>query len=275
MLAYINEVTTGQISESASLLAIARINKWWGDKFIADITPANCRAYTADRKGVAIARTELSYLRAALRHWHKNHAPILIPAITMPDRPPARERWLTRSEAAAFLWAARRTPHIARFFIIGWYTGSRKTVILNLKWSMIDLNSRIARRKPAGAVQTKKRAPPFRVGGRLLSHLRRWKRMDGKQQLLIRFAGTNQGNALKQIDTGWNKARDAAKLPDGTKLSDDVTPHTLRHSRATHMMQQKVDVWEAAQFLGMSVHLLETTYGHHRPDWQTGAADAE
>jgi hypothetical protein len=41
------------------------------------------------------------------------------------------------------------------------------------------------------------------------------------------------------------------------------------------MMQQKVDVWEAAQFLGMSVHLLETTYGHHRPDWQTGASDAD
>jgi integrase len=78
----------------------------------------------------------------------------------MPARPASRIRWLTRSEAAAFLWAARRTPHVARFFLIGWYTGSRKDVILNTKWSLIDTKGRILHRKPPGAVQRKKRAPP-------------------------------------------------------------------------------------------------------------------
>ena len=149
-MAYIDEVITGKISEKAVLWSLKPLNKWWGDKFVSDITAANCKDYAKSRgPAQPSARTELSYLRAALKHWHKAHAPILIPSLTMPPRPPARERWLTRSEAAQFLWAARRMPHIARFFIIGWYTGSRKTVILNLKWSMIDLNSRIARRKPA------------------------------------------------------------------------------------------------------------------------------
>lgn len=269
LMAYIDEVITGKVSEPDSLMMIRRLNAWWGDKFIADITPAKCKAYIAHRGGKMIARSELGYLRAALKHWHKNHNPILIPTITMPDRPPARERWLTRSEAARFLWAARRTPHLARFFIIGWYTGSRRTVILNMKWSLIKLEDRIMFRKPPGTVQTKKRAPPLRIGDRLLSHLKRWKRLDGDKELLIRFAGANRGGPIKQIDRAWKQTRIKAKL--GT----DVTPHVLRHSRATHMMRQGIDPWSAAQFLGMSIKLLETTYGHHRPDWQTDAADAE
>jgi len=269
LMAYIDEVITGKISEKAVLWSLKPLNKWWGDKFVSDITAANCRDYAKSRGSAQpSARTELSYLRAALKHWHKAHAPILIPALTMPPRPPARERWLTRSEAARFLWAARKVPHIARFFIIGWYTGSRKTVILNLKWSMIDFNKRILQRKPPGAIQTKKRAPPVRIGGRLLAHLRRWKRIDGKREYIIRFPGRSQGGAIKQNDRGWKKVRELAGL------SADVTPHVLRHSRATHMMEQGIDIWSAAQALGMSVKLLETTYGHHRPDWQTEAAEA-
>jgi site-specific recombinase XerD len=43
-----------------------------------------------------------------------------------------------------------------------------------------------------------------------------------------------------------------AQRADQGRLSDDVTPHVLRHSRATHLMRQGIDPWEAAQFLGMS-----------------------
>lgn len=39
------------------------------------------------------------------------------------------------------------------------------------------------------------------------------------------------------------------------------------------MMQQGVDLWEAAGALGMSVKILEDTYGHHHPDFQKRAAE--
>jgi hypothetical protein len=38
-------------------------------------------------------------------------------------------------------------------------------------------------------------------------------------------------------------------------------------------MQRGVDLWEAAGFLGMTVQILESTYGHHHPNFQKGAAD--
>jgi hypothetical protein len=40
------------------------------------------------------------------------------------------------------------------------------------------------------------------------------------------------------------------------------------------MMQKGVPIWQAAGALGMTVQMLERTYGHHHPDWQREAANA-
>ena len=39
-------------------------------------------------------------------------------------------------------------------------------------------------------------------------------------------------------------------------------------------MQNGADLWETAGFLGMTVEMLESRYGHHHPDFQRQAADA-
>jgi integrase len=130
---------------------------------------------------------------------------------------------------------------------------------------MIDLDSGLIRRRPAGVVETKKRTPPVRAGRKLLAHLRRWRRLDGPG---AEYVVTFRGKPVNDVRDVWNRARAAAGL-DG-----DVTVHTLRHSRATHMMRQRVPVWDAAQALGMSVEMLQRTYGHHNPDWGAGPADA-
>jgi integrase len=51
-----------------------------------------------------------------------------------------------------------------------------------------------------------------------------------------------------------------------------VTPHTLRHTAATWLMQNGVPIWEAAGFLGMSAEMLARVYGHHHPDHLRNAA---
>ena len=57
-------------------------------------------------------------------------------------------------------------------------------------------------------------------------------------------------------------------------LGGRVTPHTLRHTAATWLMQAGVDKWEAAGFLGMSVEMLDRVYGHHHPNHLRNAARA-
>jgi integrase len=187
------------------------------------------------------------------------------PKIKLPQKPEPRQDFMTRSEAARFLWKARGTPHLARFFLIGWYTGSRRSVITGLKWSMIDLKSGVMKRKERNAVKTKKRAPPVKLGNRILAHLSRWHRLDnGKTEYVVHF----RGNKIDRPVSSWERVREAARLPVY------VVPHILRHSRATHMMKAGISPWEAAKALGMSVPVLLEVYGHHHPDWQKDAANA-
>ena len=55
---------------------------------------------------------------------------------------------------------------------------------------------------------------------------------------------------------------------------DGVTPHTLRHTAATWIMQRGVPAWQAAAFLSMSEATLTRVYGHHHPDYMREAAEA-
>lgn len=57
-------------------------------------------------------------------------------------------------------------------------------------------------------------------------------------------------------------------------LTGRVPPHMLRYTCATWLMQAGVDKWEAADFLGMSVEMLDRVYGHHHPDHMKAAARA-
>jgi integrase len=264
LAAYAEEHIAHVVSGKHILYDIGHLNKWWGTKKVTDISAASCRQYIAHRDAGASARRELAFLNAAIQHWKANHAPMMpTPKIKLPAKPQPRQDFMTRSEAAKFLWHARKTPHLARFFLIGWYTGSRRSVITGLKWTMVNLETGIMQRKERGATQTKKRAPPVKIGGRLLAHLRRWRRMDGQATHIVR----HRGKAIHRPVSSWERVRIAAGLPEY------VVPHILRHSRATHSLKQGVSPWEVANALGMSVTVLMSTYGHHAPDWQKDAAN--
>jgi integrase len=97
-----------------------------------------------------------------------------------------------------------------------------------------------------------------------LHFLRRWKAADkGISPYVVNYMGKP---ILREPHTAWQAAIKRAKLKG-------VMPHTLRHTRATWMVQRGVDPWQAAGFLGMTVRVLEQTYGHHSPEWQKNAAD--
>ena len=72
---------------------------------------------------------------------------------------------------------------------------------------------------------------------------------------------------IGDINNGFTSLVKAAGLPP------DVTPHTLRHTAATWLMQSGADLWDSAGFLGMSVATLEHVYGHHHPDHQRTAVE--
>jgi integrase len=76
------------------------------------------------------------------------------------------------------------------------------------------------------------------------------------------------GAPIASVKTALRTAVRLAKLPG------KITPHTLRHTAETWLMQNGVSMWRAAGFLGMSVETLDRVYGHHHPDYFSDAAEA-
>ena len=204
-----------------------------------------------------------------------------------------RERWLTRSETASLIWTcwrARETQtihrgvrkgellktdkrplqHLARFILVALYTGTRAAAVASASIergegrSFVDLDNGIFYRLAEGSRETKKRQPPVPIPPRLLAHLRRWQ----AKGVVRRFVVEWQGEPVKSVKTAFKSAVRLAGL-DG-----QVTPHTLRHTAATWLMQAGVDKWEAAGFLGMSVEMLDRVYGHHHPQHLRQAAQS-
>ena len=69
---------------------------------------------------------------------------------------------------------------MARFILIGLYTGTRHTAILRLKWmaslsgGCVDLTRGVLYRRGDNERETAKRRPPVRLSARLQGHLLRW-----------------------------------------------------------------------------------------------------
>lgn len=252
-----------------------------GDRPVSAVNGALCRAYAEARGSQSAARRELEDLRAAIGHANKEGLCPVRPAIWLPDRQSGRERWLTRAEAAALIWAAwrfresqhgRKTDrasrqHIARFILIALYTGTRAGAICGATFhpsptrGWIDTSRGVFYRRPQACAETNKRQPPVPLPTRLLAHLRRWERRGDIAPV------TWHGRPVLRIIKAFRRLADGAGF-------FDVTPHTLRHTAATWLMQHGVQPWQAAGYLGMSVITLSRVYGHHHPDYLREARDA-
>lgn len=247
------------------------------------LNKTTCGDYVKWRGHQAAARRELEDLRAAIRHhWQSGFCSALTPVV-LPDKGEARERWLTRKEAALLLWTAWRlrktqngketkairTRHVARFILAGLYTGTRSGAICSAALEpvegrgFIDTENGVFYRRRAGAKKTNKRQPPIRMPPRFLAHVRRWKRLGICRHSLIEWHGDEVARVSKAF----------AGLADLCGFTD-VMPHTLRHTAITWQAQLGVPPHEICGFFGITMRMFEEVYAHHHPDYQSNAVNA-
>lgn len=255
--------------------------KWWGDKKLSDVTGRTCRAY-ATYRAKPVARRELEDLRAAIIHHRREGLCREVIEVVLPDPGAARDRWLTRGEAARLIWAAYRYKetggprkgqhtrrHVARFILVALYTGTRAGAVCGAALGpvasgtgWVDLDRGLFYRRGSAQRETKKRQPPAELPLRLLAHLRRWH---------VRGAGHVVEWNGKPIGTGIEKAFKRAAESAGLT---GVTPHTLRHTAATWLVTNGATMEQAADYLGMTIETLHRTYRHHAEGFQRAAAEA-
>jgi integrase len=299
---YLADVAKNHERPEETKQRILTLANFWEPFTLADVNGMRCREYVKWRVGQpwksskpertgrparlvteAAARRELEDLRSAINYHRKEGFCSEIVSVVLPEKSPPKENWLTRSEAARLLWAAYRAKqvmhgkgtkrnvgeHIARFILVGLYTGTRHAAICGAAFQPaigrghVDLDHGVFYRRAQGARETKKRQTPVRLPDRLLAHLRRWHRLGIAKHAVVEW----NGKPVRSVRNGFKAAVKAAGI------EKHVTPHTLRHTSATWMMQNDVNLWDAAAFLGMTVEMLERVYGHHHPEFQKDAAN--
>jgi integrase len=264
---------------------IKRLNDWWGAKKLSEVSGETCRAYQRHRGNAGGARRDLEDLRAAINYHAGEGLHRGVVKVVLPPKGRPRDRWLTRDEAARLLWTCwrhrevqhrgrrgkqgpslptdkRPLRHLARFVLVGLYTGTRAAAIASASptpavgRSYVDLNAGLYYRRAMGAAESNKRQPTVPIPPRLLAHMRRWHSRGLIKTHFVEF----YGRPVKSVKTAFKRAVALAGL------DAPASPHTLRHTAATWLMQNGVDLWTAAGFLGMSVEMLQRVYGHHHPD---------
>jgi integrase len=233
---------------------------------LADVTPQTCARYAEKRgRSAGTVRRELGVLRAAINYAHRNGRITRAVAVDLPERPEPKDRWFTRKEAAAVLRAAR-TPrarlYLPQFILIGLYTGRRKEAILSLRWPQVNLEARTINFDIAGRKRTNKKRGIIPIPPRLLPHLQRLRKRGTDLGYVLHI----NGERIRDVKKGFASACGRAGI-------EGVSPHTLKHTAATWLMQSGTDPWQAAGFLSTSVETLLRVYGHHHPDYQRQAAE--
>ena len=299
---YLSDVAAKKARPKEITQRVLKLAEFFNADTLAKVNGKRCREYVTWRAGQAwksskpaqtgrpprrvtesTARRELEDLRAAINHHRREGYCSEFIGVALPEKGAPREDWLTRSEAARLIRAARNArqvmrgqttvrrvgDHIARFILVGLYTGTRHAAICGaalqpaIGRGYVDLGRGVFHRRANGVRETKKRQPPVRLSRRLLAHLRRWHRLGISTHAVVEW----NGKPVESVRKGF----DAAVRASG--IGRHVTPHVLRHTAATWAMQAGADPWKVAGMLGMTVEMLERVYGHHHPDFQQDAVE--
>ena len=288
---YLTDVVPRQACPDKAAERCGRLLDFFGERMLDSVTGSTCREYAAWREGKGQsnkgtgggARRDLQDLAAAIGHHSKEGLHRGLVRVALPPKGKARQRWLTRDEAARLIrscWRAREIQdgrptgkrplrHLARFLLLGIYTGSRPGAILNAAWrqapgrSWIDTANGVFHRHADGEAESNKRQPSVRLAPRLLAHLRRWERLDaGKQTFLVE----HRGAPVASIKTAMASACRAAGI------EGDVSGYTLRHTAASWLVARGLPTRLVADFLGTGEQMILSHYGHLAPDYQLAAA---
>lgn len=273
---YLTEVVPGQVNKVGAAGRAERLLEFFGNYSLADISGSLCREYVQHRGNEGGARRDLQDLSAAIGHHRKEGFHRELVTVVLPSPGKSRLRWLSRSEVARLVWvclttresqngiATKRRPlkHIARFVMIGVYTGSRPSAILGLSWDnaegrgYVDLDHGLIYRHASGEAETTKRQTPVPISPKLHRLLRLWARADNRHGPVIRF----DGEPIKSVKTALGRA---VKLAG---LDTSVTSYTLRHTTGSWLIQKGVSTRKTAEILGTSEAMIERHYGHLAPN---------
>jgi integrase len=218
-------------------------------------------AISTIRRELGELTTTLKALVDARRISHDD-----LPKLTLPTAENARPHFLTYKQKSDLLAMAMtrnlqqdRLSRIELFVHIGLETGQRRRAIERLEWDQVDFDARMIHFRKRGEPVTKKRKPSVPMSQTLELILR-----DEYEHHKTRWVQRHDGS----IRTSFESLVRACHL-------ENITPHSLRHTFVSHLLMRGVSIYDVAQLAGMTVKMVELTYGHLTPEYLRSVLDGK
>ncbi len=181
--------------------------------------------------------------------WINENPVSKISGISALTKNSARDRWLTLEEEQKLLSVASPL-WFKRLLIFALDTGMRRSEILNLKWKDIDLKKGFIRVEKSK--NGEKRAIPCTK--RVISIL-----TEIKKEKIVNISGKVFPHSIDAIRSALQRALEKAQI-------EDFHFHDLRHTFATRLVQNGVDLYVVKELLGHKTIAMTMRYAHHCSD---------
>lgn len=254
----------GSASAERLSYSMEHILEFWQDQTLDFVNIETVERYRKrglnNKRAQSTIRRELIDLRSAINHAINMNRVMAMKFPKLPKDSKPKQRWLTEKEFAHLLWAAgqdyRSKFTLRLFLIIAFYTGARKSAIMELEWDQIDFEQNTINFNKSSAEETNKQRAfipmPPEVWRFLLRRFQRY----SNQNSFIFHQLNNPTKRIKSIDKGFRSAVKRAGLKK-------VTPHTLRHTRVSLLLQSGFKQVTVSEFVKVSQPTIDKVYGHH------------
>lgn len=249
-------------------IAVRHLTAYFGDRPIKEIGPAECRGYLQARRDGKVGgwqkrnrassasdstvRRELAVLVSAANHarkWKTLPADEM-PTVELPSLSDARrvESW-TKEQLRDILKGLAQDDPLYQFIMVAYYTAGRRASVEDLRKDQVDFKAGTITLQPPDGRVTKKRRPTVPLFPEIRDILLTlW--LDSPTVYLF---GVNRDFYRRVTERA-------------AEVGHPGHPHMLRHSRASHMLQDGESIFKVARLLGDTVQTVERVYAHALPE---------
>ncbi|MCB2200835.1 tyrosine-type recombinase/integrase [bacterium] len=174
--------------------------------------------------------------------------------LAVPKRARSRPQYLTRGQIRLLVMITRDKPWLNRLIRFYLATGARRNEALELTWGDIDWeHQEIWLGNPNSRTKLRR---PFPISTKL--------------EKLLKEVATDRNPDSDRVFWYYSPKADQINkrfvaVRKHKNLPDDLSPHTLRHTFASHALLAGIDVKTVADWLGHSLVSTTELYGHLIP----------
>jgi integrase len=240
------------------------LNKEIGDSLVTHILPVDLQNYREKRrkKGIALATIDDEITQAKMivkKAWENKkvsantlHTFLSIKKL-LKKNANARDEIYSMEQFEKLINHKHCSQYLKGILITAFYTGMRKSEILNLTWDKVDLKNRRIRLE---AIDTKTGEPrTCPICNELYQTLKKLPRALHDRHVFLYY-----GKPIADIKTTFKTLCEKAGVPYGRKVKGGLIFHDLRHSFNTYMRKAGVDKEVIKAITGHNTDSMFTRY---------------